>query len=158
LVLALKSKSAGKFAVFVQIFLQIFLRILSLVIKPTNFVHSGTYLQKKKTLGLKLKIREHTEPKHHLTHVFIMLLLIINACIVHFILESIIERIDHELRSKEEDIAVKKKMILEKKEINTLQQNIVYKIDLDKVSSLFIRFLSSSVSNLLFNCPKFLFF
>jgi hypothetical protein len=90
--------------------------------------------------------------------VFIMLLLIINACIVHFILESIIERIDHELRSKEEDIAVKKKMILEKKEINTLQQNIVYKIDLDKVSSLFIRFLSSSVSNLLFNCPKFLFF
>ncbi|XP_045791544.1 uncharacterized protein LOC123886256 [Trifolium pratense] len=49
--------------------------------------------------------------------------------------ESIIKKSDHQLRSKEEDIALIKKMILEKEEVKTVQQNIVYKIDLDQALS-----------------------
>ncbi|CAJ2662466.1 uncharacterized protein LOC123884682 [Trifolium pratense] len=51
------------------------------------------------------------------------------------LLESIIKKSDHQLRSKEEDIALIKKMILEKEEVKTVQQNIVYKIDLDQALS-----------------------
>ncbi|CAJ2637820.1 unnamed protein product [Trifolium pratense] len=60
------------------------------------------------------------------------------------LLESIIKKSDHQLRSKEEDIAVIKKMILEKEEVKTVQQNIVYKIDLDQewIPALKIQFLN----------------
>lgn len=50
-------------------------------------------------------------------------------------LESIIEKSGHELRSKEEEIALIKKMVLEKEETNAFNQN--KRLDLNQVSSLF---------------------
>jgi len=51
------------------------------------------------------------------------------------VLESILEKSGHELRSKEEEIALIKKMISEKEETNAFNQN--KRLDLNQVSTLF---------------------
>jgi len=66
--------------------------------------------------------------------VFILCFCFLLFLLLH-VLESILEKSGHELRSKEEEIALIKKMISEKEETNAFNQN--KRLDLNQVSTLF---------------------